>query len=126
MKGEKVTLRAIEPEDLEFLYQIENDLDFWEVSNTTEPFSKYTIRKYIENSHQDVYEAKQLRLMIEEKNTNLSVGMIDLFDFNPLHKRAGIGIAIHKQFTKKGYAAEALSLLIDYSFSTLHLHQFYF
>lgn len=125
LKGTHILLRALEPEDLGFLYQIENDARFWEVSHTQTPFSKYLLKQYLENAHQDIYESKQLRLMIAEVNTDQSVGMIDLFDFNPQHHRAGIGIVIDTHFQAKGYASEALKLLIDYSFSTLNLHQLF-
>ena len=120
-----INLRALEPEDLEFLFQIENNESFWEVSHTQTPFSKYILKRYLENAHLDIYESKQLRLMIEEKSTSKQIGMIDLFDFNPQHKRAGIGILIHPDFQKKGFASEALSLLINYSFSHLQMHQLY-
>jgi diamine N-acetyltransferase len=120
-----INLRALEPEDLEFLFQIENNESFWEVSHTQTPFSKYILKRYLENAHLDIYESKQLRLMIEEKSTSKQIGMIDLFDFNPQHKRAGIGILIHPGFQKKGFASEALSLLINYSFSHLQMHQLY-
>tara|TARA_B110000503_G_C7083269_1_gene386102 strand:- start:466 stop:990 length:525 start_codon:yes stop_codon:yes gene_type:complete len=123
--GEHIILRALEPEDLNFLYQIENNESFWEVSHTQTPFSKYILKQYLENAHLDIYESKQLRLLIEEKSTKKQVGMIDLFDFNPQHKRAGIGILIHPDFENKGFASESLSLLINYSFSHLQLHQLY-
>lgn len=125
LKGEHVILRALEPEDLDFLYQIENNESFWEISHTQTPFSKYILRQYIENAHLDIYESKQLRFLIEEKSTKKQVGMIDLFDFNPQHKRAGIGILIHPDFERKGFASETLSILINYSFSHLQLHQLY-
>ena len=125
LKGELIILRALEPEDLNFLYQIENNESFWEVSYTQTPFSKYILKQYLENAHLDIYESKQLRLLIEEKSTKKQVGMIDLFDFNPQHKRAGIGILIHPDSENKGFASEALSLLINYSFSHLQLHQLY-
>ena len=125
LKGELIILRALEPEDLNFLYQIENNESFWEVSHTQTPFSKYILKQYLENAHLDIYESKQLRLLIEEKSTKKQVGMIDLFDFNPQHKRAGIGILIHPDYEKKGFSSEALSLLINYSFSHLQLHQLY-
>jgi len=125
LTGTYINLRALEPEDLEFLFQIENNELFWEVSHTQAPFSKFLLKQYLENSHLDIYEAKQLRLVIEEKSTNKSVGMIDLFDFNPQHKRAGIGILIHPDFQQKGFASEALQLLINYCFTHLHLHQLY-
>lgn len=125
LKGKKLNLRAIEPEDLNFLHTIENNELFWEVSHTQTPFSRYVLKQYLENAHLDIYETKQLRLVIEEKETKEPVGMIDLFDFNPQHKRAGIGILIHPYYQNKGYASEALTLLINYSFSYLNLHQLY-
>ena len=125
LNGPLLKLRTLEPEDLEFLYQIENDETFWEISHTQKPFSKYILKKYIENGHLDIFEAKQLRLIIEEKSTKKQIGMIDLFDFNPQHKRAGIGLLIHPDFQHNGFASEALSLLIKYSFSHLNLHQLF-
>jgi diamine N-acetyltransferase len=125
LSGQQINLRALEPEDLEFLYQIENNESFWEVSHTQTPFSKYVLKQYLENAHLDIYESKQLRLLIEEKSTKKQIGMIDLFDFNPQHKRAGVGILIHPDFQKNGFASEALSLLISYSFSHLQLHQLF-
>lgn len=123
--GNLVKLRALEPEDLEFLFQIENDESFWEISHTQTPFSKYVLKQYLENAHLDIFETKQLRLIIEEKSSQKNLGMIDLFDFNPQHKRAGIGILIHPEYQQKGFASEALELLIKYSFSHLQLHQLY-
>lgn len=125
MIGELVKLRALEPEDLEFLFQLENDNSLWEVSHTQAPFSKFLLKQYLENAHLDIYEAKQLRLIIEEKATGNTIGMIDLFDFNPQHKRAGVGIALDSNYRKNGFASEALSLLIEHAFSILHLHQLY-
>lgn len=122
---QNINLRALEPEDLEFLYQIENNESFWEVSHTQTPFSKYILKQYLENAHLDIYESKQLRLIIEEKSSKKQIGMIDLFDFNPQHKRAGVGILIHPDFQKKRFASKALSLLINYSFTHLQLHQLY-
>jgi diamine N-acetyltransferase len=125
LKGKSVFLRALEPEDLEFLFQIENNENFWEVSHTNTPFSKYVLKQYLENAHLDIFEAKQLRLMIIDTKTHKNLGLIDLFDFNPKHKRAGIGILIDPAFQNKGYASESLELLIKYTFSHLELHQLY-
>lgn len=124
LKGQTTILRALEPEDLQFLFEIENNETFWEVSHTQTPFSKFILRQYLENAHLDIYETKQLRLVIEDKEKQ-SVGMIDLFDFNPQHKRAGIGILIHPDFQKNGFASDALGCLIKYCFNHLNLHQLY-
>ena len=125
LKGTHINLRALEPEDLSFLFQIENNESFWEISHTQAPFSKFILKQYLENAHLDIYEAKQLRLIIEDKTNQQPIGMIDLFDFNPQHKRAGIGILIHPNFQQNGFASEALSLLIKYCFTHLQLHQLY-
>ena len=125
LTGKKVNLRALEPEDLDFLYTIENNESFWEVSSTQTPFSRFILEQYIVNSHQDIFEAKQLRLIIVDNITNISVGMIDLFEFNPLHKRAGVGILIIESEQHKGFASEAIELLINYSFNQLNLHQLF-
>ena len=125
LKGTHINLRALEPEDLSFLFQIENNESFWEISHTQAPFSKFILKQFLKNAHLDIYEAKQLRLIIEDKTNQQPLGMIDLFDFNPQHKRAGIGILIHPNFQQNGFASEALSLLIKYCFTHLQLHQLY-
>ncbi len=126
LQGETVFLRALEPSDLEFLYLLENDEKFWEISHTQTPYSKYVLQQYLENAHLDIYQVKQLRLVICESQTKSPVGFIDLYDFNPKHRRAGIGIVIFSdKQKKKGYATEALKLLIKYSFTFLDLHQLY-
>jgi diamine N-acetyltransferase len=126
LKGKNVFLRALEPEDLAFIYHIENDEHLWEVSNTQTPYSKFLIRQYLENAYQDIYEAKQLRLAICKNNTLEAIGLIDLFEFDPKNSRAGIGIIIQNEINRNvGFGKEALSLLIDFSFQQLQLHQLY-
>ncbi|MBT8376409.1 MAG: GNAT family N-acetyltransferase, partial [Bacteroidia bacterium] len=125
LKGKLVFLRALENEDLQFLYDIENDQQVWELSNTMTPYSKYILQNYINNSHKDIFEVKQLRLVISDYKDKC-IGLIDLFDFDAKNKRAGIGIIIKDgKDRKKGFAKEALNLLINYSFKTLQLHQLY-
>lgn len=126
LKGQNIFLRALEPEDLEFVYAVENNEGIWEVSNTITPYSKFLIRQYLENAHQDIYEAKQLRLAICKKDSAEAVGLIDLFDFDAKNKRAGVGIIIQNETDRNsGFGKEALGLVIDYSFSQLQLHQLY-
>ncbi|NTW23911.1 MAG: GNAT family N-acetyltransferase [Lentimicrobium sp.] len=126
MKGTNISLRAPEPADIDLIYAWENDPTVWHVSNTAAPYSRYDIEQYILNSHHDIFAAKQLRLIITDNSkADKPVGAIDLFDFDPLHGRAGIGILIDNQERSKGYASEALTMLCRYSFNTLNLHQLY-
>jgi diamine N-acetyltransferase len=125
LKGELIYLRALELEDLDFVYEIENDTSFWELSETQTPYSRFLIHQYLENAHQDIFEAKQLRLVICDTH-DTPVGLIDVFDFNFKNKRAGIGILIKGETDRfKGYGKEALVLLVNYCFKILHLHQVY-
>jgi len=125
LKGNNISLRALEPSDVNVLYRWENDTATWKVSNTMTPFSKHVIEQYIATSHQDIYTSRQLRLMICDKDAN-PVGCIDLFDYDPSHHRAGIGILIADEAERrKGYASEALQLLTKYCQGTLQLHQLY-
>ena len=126
MNDETIRIRALEPEDLEYLYKWENDMDLWDVSDTLTPFSHFTLKKYIDNAHEDIYRSKQLRLMIVSLEDNEPLGLIDLYDFDPYHQRAGLGIMIHNsENRKRGYATSAIKLMLDYCFETLGLNQVY-
>ncbi len=125
LKGKNLFLRALEPEDLEFLYRLENDTSIWEISGTQKPYSKSTLKKYLANAHMDIYEVKQLRLCICDTSSNV-IGLIDLFDFDPKNQRAGIGLVIASPEDRgKGHGREALQLLCDYAFQHLNVHQLY-
>jgi diamine N-acetyltransferase len=125
LREKNIYLRALEPEDLDFVYKIENDTSLWHLSDTQTPYSRFLIKQYLENARQDIFEAKQLRLAICT-NDDSTIGLIDVFDFNIKNKRAGVGIIIQDESNRcKGYGKEALGLLVNYCFETLHLHQVY-
>lgn len=125
LKGQHIYLRALEPEDLEFVYQIENDESIWEISNTITPYSKYLLKEYLEHAHKDIFEVKQLRLAISNYNNEI-LGLIDIFDFDISNRKAGLGVLIQDYKNRKnGFGSEALKLVIDYCFSRLGLHQLY-
>lgn len=125
LRSKNISLRAVEPEDANTLYEWENDRSIWAISNTQIPFSKFVLEEFTNSSHQDIYTNKQLRLMVDENATGQTIGCIDIFEFDPQHARAGIGIYIHKDHREKGLASECLQLIIDFAFNTLHLKQIY-
>lgn len=121
-------MRALEPGDVDVLYTWENDTAVWKVSSTIAPFSRFQLEEYVMNTRNDIFATRQLRLMIElvtPAGAETPAGTIDLFDFDPIHARAGIGILVRESFRRKGYAEEALDLFIRYAFETLRLHQVY-
>ena len=124
LKGSLINIRVLNLEDLTFLYSLENNKSLWELSQTHKPFSKKVLQTYLATAHKDIKELKQLRLMITSK-TNEPLGFIDLFNYDVRNKRAGVSIVLIGQYSKKGYGKDALHLLINYSFTELHLHQLY-
>jgi len=119
-----VHLRAIEPEDLDNLYAIENDTSLWNVGATSVPYSRYTLYEYIANSRNDIYTDRQVRLMIENEERQI-VGIIDLINYDPKHQRAEVGIVIKKCFRAKGYGQAAMMKIRHYALDILHIHQLY-
>ncbi|WP_236943162.1 GNAT family N-acetyltransferase [Hymenobacter sp. PAMC 26628] len=123
--GPLVRLRALEPDDLEFLYALENDAAVWAVSDTLAPVSRYALREYLAHATADFHEARQLRLVVEPGAGGPAVGVVDLFGFEPLHQRAGVGIIILATARRRGYARHTLALLVAHARDVLRLHQLY-
>lgn len=121
---QEVRLRAMEPEDLDILYRIENDVRLWNVGATNVPYSRYVLHDYIANASGDIYTDRQVRLMIENTDGYV-VGIVDIVNFDPQHLRAEVGIVIENRFRNKGYACSALRQIAEYSLGILHLHQLY-
>ena len=121
--GERVRLRALEPQDVEVLYEMENDPASWDVSNFSVPYSRHVLSEYITQSQSDLFADRQLRLMIVRGEDGEVVGTIDLTDFSAFHRRGEVGIAIREAYQGNGYAKEALQLFIDYAFRFLRLKQ---
>ncbi len=125
LSNESIFLRAVEPEDLDVMYGIENNPELWEVTSTTVPYSRFVLRQYIESTQSDLFADKQLRLMIARQSDGQTIGTIDLTDFSPLHNRAALGLAISAEYRNEGYASSALELVINYALNFLHMHQLY-
>lgn len=130
--GEKIRLRALESEDIDILYSWENDPKVWPVSETLAPFSRAVLRQFIEDQQYDIYRTRQLRLVICSTGAGVSseitppIGFVDLFDFDPVNLRVGVGILIYDEADRRrGYASEALDLVCDYARQVLGLHQLY-
>ena len=119
----KLRLRALEPSDLEMMYDTENDKSLWVYSNTSSPFSKHTLKKFIENSHLDIIEHKQVRLVIFDESN--SYGFIDLFDYDQISRRAGVGIIIFEKFRCKGIGSLSLKLIEEHVLEHVPMHQLY-
>ena len=124
LKDELISLRSPEPEDLEMMYAMENDTALWSVGNATLPYSRYTLRQYLEQSCQNLFAEHQARFVIELADGE-TAGMIDLADFDPLNSRAEVCIGLLGKHRGKGIATRALALLCDYALKKLHINQLF-
>ena len=124
LKGNKIRLRAVEPEDLDLLYLIENDAELWPCGHTTVPFSHFSLKQYLSENTNDLFRDRQLRLVIETLD-GIGVGFLDLQNFEPMHLRAEVGIVVVMEQQRCGIATEALNLLKEYAFSHIGLRQLY-
>lgn len=123
LSNDRIRLRAMEPEDLEVLYTMENDPQSWDITNFNVPYSRFQIRQFIENSQADAYADQQIRLMVERLEDKTVLGTIDIDGFSPMHQRGDVGIAIRADYQHQGYGTDALCLLCDYAFGFLRLNQ---
>jgi diamine N-acetyltransferase len=113
-------------DDAPLIYMWENQPEIWRTSLLPGPYSMESIRQYVQNAtRHNILAMQQVRFLIETIEKKQPVGMIDLFDIDVLNQKAAVGIMIDAGFRKKGYAAEALRLIISYGFTHLYLHQLY-
>lgn len=106
-----ISLREMKPADAELLLEWENNPENWEISETSQPFTKEQIEAFV-NQPQSLKENKQQRFIICLADS--PIGCIDLFEYDDDKKKAGIGVLIAEKINRnKGYASQALNLLKD-------------
>ena len=120
----QIKLRAIEPEDLDLLYRIENDVELWNVGTSNVPYSRFLLHEYVANNKNDIYSDGQVRMMVENLDGQV-VGVVDLVNFDPSNRRAEVGLIILNSYRHQGYGTAVLGQITDYALRILHLHQLY-
>ncbi len=123
-----LALRAVEPNDIDFLFCIENDISLWDISTTTVPYSKESLRQFIYTTNNDIFADKELHLIVELTRSDGAtdiVGIVDLLHFEPRHLRAEVGIVILSNYRQRGVATAVIQRVVNYAERFLHLHQLY-
>lgn len=125
-----IRLRKLEPSDLPFLYLWENDAAAWADGDNHNPLSQQDLRDYIESTTGDIYKDGQLRLIIEQSpmtndQSPITLGCIDLFDFDPRNRKTALGMYIAPEHRGKGVGRQALEQLEAYAFGHLNLRLLY-
>ena len=124
LRSNLLRLRAVEPEDLDLMYLIENDTELWPQGQATVPYSHFALKQYIAECSNDFFHDRQLRLVIETTD-RISVGFVDMHKYDSQHHRAEVGIVVVPEQQRKGIATESLRLLADYASKHLGIHQLY-
>lgn len=122
---DKVKLRAMEPADIDTIYEWENDTDLWMVSDTVAPYSREALMLYIAGCANDIYTNRQLRLMVCLPATGEAIGTVDFLNFNPIHNRAELGVYVCKKYQGQGFAAEVMKVVCGYAAGVIGLRQLY-
>ena len=125
LSNNEITLRALEPTDLDTLYCWENDTALWMVSDTMAPYSREALWHYLEQYTGDIYAQRQLRLMVVLNNDGAPVGTVDFMNFDPLNNRAELGLFISQEYRGHGLGRQALDLLTSYARDHIGLRQLY-
>ncbi len=126
LETERLSIRALETEDIDILFEWENDDSVWRVSSTRAPLSRHVLMRFIKSQCYDPFESKQMRLAVELKSEKRAIGTVDIFDIDIYNSRAGVGILVYAADDRgKGYAAEVIEAIKRYCFHVIDLRQLY-
>lgn len=119
----KVRLRALEPEDVPMMFDIENDVSIWRYSERVAPLSRHQLMQYALDYDADPFRAGQLRLVIESVEEKMPVGLGDFYEIDVNARRAYLGLVIGHEWRGRGFALAAVDALERYSRDVLHLRR---
>lgn len=123
LESDRIYLRGVSPDDVnEKYYRWMNDSSVNKyLESRFYPHSLETLRDYVKGKLGD---AENPFFAIILKEGDLHIGNIKLGPINTIHRFADIGIIIgEKDYWGKGYATEAIRLIVKYAFDTLNLHK---
>ncbi len=122
--GKRVALRPVEEEDLALLVMWRNTPRIWDSFFNKFPISLGSQREWYEQLRKN---PARLLFMIRLVPTGVPVGTIGLDHIDFMNRSAELGGVLigEEANTGKGYAKEAMELMLDYCFMRLNLHRVY-
>lgn len=118
-RGEKVVLRAVEPEDWQAYLQWNADSESARLSYAIPfPPSAAAMRKHVEELSMQRGEDDAYRWQIVNHLGDL-VGTINTHSVERRNGTFGYGLAVKREAQRKGYAEEAIRLVLRYYFLEL-------
>ncbi|MHA6251590.1 GNAT family N-acetyltransferase [Oceanobacillus sp. CAU 1775] len=116
----KLQLRPLEKEDLEFIYQMRTNpdvMDYW----FKEPYATMeSLKKWYEAGQDSDLHRHFILYHLKEK-----IGYLALYNINNRHRNAEFAIMFDPLQQGKGYATKATRMIVDYGFNQLNLRKLY-
>jgi len=121
LETERLILRKILPQDERDMYEYSRDPEtskflLWEPHSSPQ-FTRAHIR-YLQTAYQN---ATFFDWALVEKESGKMIGTCGFTEIYEREKRAEVGYVIAPKFHRKGFAPEALNLVVEYGFMTLGL-----
>ena len=115
LRGERLTLRTVTPEDYAFLHEHGNDPAVRLGAPTPTPVSEADLAEFVETDERSV--------QFLPCRDGVPVGFVFLFEIEPQRDHAEIGCWIVPDEQGNGYATEAAGLCLDHAFDDRGLHR---
>jgi RimJ/RimL family protein N-acetyltransferase len=115
LRGEKVTLRSVERDDLKTLHVFRNDVEVHVLADDDpwlpRPFESFV--KFFEKRLESTEPEAWFAIDVDGK----MIGDCGLWDFDVTARNANLGISIgERDYWGKGYGRDAVRVLVDYAF----------
>lgn len=118
-ENEKILLRAIEPDDREILFAISSDLISQKANNSIKfPESGKNMEKWLEENYILSPVEDSFSFIIENKNNEVA-GIITTHHCDRKSGNFSYGASIHEKYRRRGYAIEAILMVLKYFFKEL-------
>lgn len=119
----KIIFRAVEPEDIDLLFSVENDISAWFSSETTAPLSRHLLLQYALSYRAAPFDDGQLRMIALDAATSLPIGIADFYDLSAIHRHSLIGIYILPYYRNNGWATVLINAMAEYASNNLSLKE---
>ncbi len=121
ISGERIDLRTVEKDDIEFLKSNINDPKVRKDLGQYRPYNRDKEEEFVENISSG--KEDQVHLLITDSEDGERIGVISLFEINKKSGNAEIGLWITPEHQEEGFGTEATKLIVKYGFDELRMHR---
>jgi ribosomal-protein-alanine N-acetyltransferase len=122
LSTKRLELRMITPADVKEIFFLRSDPRMMQYINKTLATTMDDALNWIHASAERAQKNEAVNWGLTEKGSDKVIGYLCFFNIRTEHHRAELGYALHPGHQYKGYMSEAVSAVIDYGFSRMHLH----